>query len=247
MPYVKYHTFWHAMQFSWNFRWKLSLICRPPEVGVMVWNIVPSTGEDHTVMNPAQHHTPHHHNYICCEGYTSGRVSSSVVATLKIVTTKHVKILTYVQHTRQLNPDVQKQLQTKGFKTFKACKGKLEGCSSKVPTAVLLMFEVFCDVILCHWEHCPGHFKGSWCLIMTPPSKRHKVNTHKHSTTFQNICIITLEGLGNFSNNNYTENGYAVYLRPQHFRLTSKTCAVRTGLHFKKLTVQQTYLSVCKD
>ena len=71
----------------------------------MVWNIVPSTGEDHTVTNPEQHHTPQHHSYICCEGYTSGCRSSSVVVTLKIVTAKHVKISTYVQNTRQLNPD----------------------------------------------------------------------------------------------------------------------------------------------
>lgn len=73
---------------------------RPPEVGVMVWNIVASTGEDHTVMNRDQHH-----NYICSEGYTSGCGSSSVIMTLTIVTARHVKISTYVQHTRQLNPD----------------------------------------------------------------------------------------------------------------------------------------------
>lgn len=87
-----------------------SLIYRSPEVGVMVWNIVPSTREDHTVTNPKQHHTPHHHNYACCEGYTSGRVSSYTLVTLKMVTTKHVKISTYVQNTRQLNPDGHKQL-----------------------------------------------------------------------------------------------------------------------------------------
>jgi hypothetical protein len=68
----------------------------------MVWNIVPSTEEAHTVTNPEQHH-----NYICCEGYTSVCISSSVIVTLKIVTAKHIKILTYVQHTRQLNPDGQ--------------------------------------------------------------------------------------------------------------------------------------------
>jgi hypothetical protein len=86
-------------------RRKFSLIYRPPEVGVMVWNIMPFTQKDHKVTNPEQHHTPHHHNYICCEGYTSGCVSSSVIVTLKIVTANDVKISTYIQHTQQLNPD----------------------------------------------------------------------------------------------------------------------------------------------
>jgi len=66
----------------------------------MVWNIVPSSDKARTVTNPEQHH-----NYICCEGYTSGCVSSSVTVTSKTVTAKHVKISTYVQHMMQLNPD----------------------------------------------------------------------------------------------------------------------------------------------
>jgi hypothetical protein len=66
------------------------------------------------------------------------------------------------------------------------------------------------------------HAASSWL-----PSKHQKVNTPKHSTTFQNIWILTLEGLGNFSDNNRT-----VYVRHQQFGRTHTRCAVRTGLHF---------------
>jgi len=131
------------------------------------------------------------------------------------------QISTYVQHTWQLNPDCHYQLQTKGFKSSTACNCKLEGCSSLGchSSAADASSLLGCDAV--SLAALSPTFHRTMVPHWTLPSKRHAVNTQKHSTTFQNICILNLEGLGNFSNNKYTENGYAVYLCPQHFGLTS--------------------------